>query len=170
MSTATAESASIATAGATTAAPETIAADFATELAGARREVRRDLVRLEQDRVIKRVHGGALAVQPRGHLLDYNWQRERQTDEKQRIGLRAENRFGQPRGLRGLRLGGGAHQLAQPLLRQVLLGVGVEDRTLVRAVTGLDVVLEFHEAGSANGGAPGNRRRRLGAGRPLRGG
>ena len=30
-----------------------------------------------------------MAVQPRGHLLDYNWQRERQSDEKHRIGLRA---------------------------------------------------------------------------------
>ena len=27
--------------------------------------------------VVKRVHGGALAVQPRDHLLDYDWQRER---------------------------------------------------------------------------------------------
>ena len=35
------------------------------------------------------MHGGALAVQPRGHLLDYNWQRDRQADEKHRIGLRA---------------------------------------------------------------------------------
>jgi DeoR family fructose operon transcriptional repressor len=59
------------------------------ELSASESSVRRDLVRLEQDRVIKRVHGGAMAVQPRGHLLDYNWQRERRTDEKHRIGLRA---------------------------------------------------------------------------------
>jgi DeoR family transcriptional regulator, fructose operon transcriptional repressor len=59
------------------------------ELGASESSVRRDLVRLEQARIIKRVHGGALAVQPRGHLLDYNWQRERQTDEKHRIGLRA---------------------------------------------------------------------------------
>ena len=59
------------------------------ELSASESSVRRDLVRLEQARVIKRVHGGALAVQPRGHLLDYNWQRERQTDEKHRIGLHA---------------------------------------------------------------------------------
>ena len=59
------------------------------ELGASESSVRRDLVSLEQDRVIKRVHGGALAVQPRGHLLDYNWQRERRTDEKHRIGLRA---------------------------------------------------------------------------------
>ena len=59
------------------------------ELSASESSVRRDLVRLEQAQVIKRVHGGAMAVQPRGHLLDYNWQRERQSDEKHRIGLRA---------------------------------------------------------------------------------
>lgn len=59
------------------------------ELGTSESSVRRDLVRLEQAGVIKRVHGGALAVQPRGHLLDYDWQRERRTDEKHRIGLRA---------------------------------------------------------------------------------
>jgi DeoR family fructose operon transcriptional repressor len=59
------------------------------ELGASESSVRRDLARLEQAGIIKRVHGGALAVQPHGHLLDYNWQRERQTDEKQRIGLRA---------------------------------------------------------------------------------
>jgi DeoR/GlpR family transcriptional regulator of sugar metabolism len=59
------------------------------DLGASESSVRRDLVHLEQARIIKRVHGGALAVQPRGHLLDYNWQRERQTDEKHRIGLRA---------------------------------------------------------------------------------
>jgi DeoR/GlpR family transcriptional regulator of sugar metabolism len=59
------------------------------ELSASESSVRRDLVRLEQAQVIKRVHGGAMAVQPHGHLLDYNWQRERQSDEKHRIGLRA---------------------------------------------------------------------------------
>ncbi len=51
--------------------------------------VRRDLVQLEKSGVVKRVHGGALAVQPRGHLLDYDWQRDRQSGEKRRIGERA---------------------------------------------------------------------------------
>ena len=32
-----------------------------------------------RQKVLKRVHGGALAMQPRGHLLDYDWQRERQS-------------------------------------------------------------------------------------------
>jgi DeoR family transcriptional regulator, fructose operon transcriptional repressor len=59
------------------------------ELATSESTVRRDLVHLEGTRVLKRVHGGALAVQPRGHLLDYSWQRDRQSDEKRRIGERA---------------------------------------------------------------------------------
>ncbi len=48
--------------------------------------IRRDLVDLERQRIVKRVHGGALAVQPREHLLDHDWQARRQADEKQRIG------------------------------------------------------------------------------------
>ena len=59
------------------------------ELGSSESTVRRDLVELEQQRVLKRVHGGALAVQPRGHLLDYAWQSRRQSDEKRRIGERA---------------------------------------------------------------------------------
>lgn len=59
------------------------------ELDSSESTVRRDLVALEHQRVLKRVHGGALAVQPRGHLLDFDWQRRRQSDEKQRIGQRA---------------------------------------------------------------------------------
>lgn len=59
------------------------------ELDGSESTIRRDLVLLEQQRVLKRVHGGALAVQPRGHLLDFDWQRRRQSDEKERIGARA---------------------------------------------------------------------------------
>lgn len=59
------------------------------ELDASESSVRRDLGRLEESGVVKRVHGGALAVQPRGHLLDYKWQRERQPGEKHRIGERA---------------------------------------------------------------------------------
>ncbi|MDO8833962.1 MAG: DeoR/GlpR family DNA-binding transcription regulator [Vicinamibacterales bacterium] len=51
--------------------------------------IRRDLVDLERQRIVKRVHGGALAIQPREHLLDHDWQARRQADEKQRIGRRA---------------------------------------------------------------------------------
>ena len=59
------------------------------ELGASESSVRRDLAQLEKAGIVKRVHGGALAVQPRGHLLDYNWQRDRQSDEKRRIGERA---------------------------------------------------------------------------------
>lgn len=59
------------------------------ELQTSESTVRRDLDRLERAHVLKRVHGGALAVQPRGHLLDHEWQRRRRTAEKQRIGQRA---------------------------------------------------------------------------------
>jgi DeoR family transcriptional regulator, fructose operon transcriptional repressor len=59
------------------------------ELGASESSVRRDLVQLEKTGVVKRVHGGALAVQPRGHLLDYSWHRDRQADEKRRIGERA---------------------------------------------------------------------------------
>lgn len=59
------------------------------ELASSESTVRRDLDQLERSRILKRVHGGALAAQPHGHLLDYDWQRGRQSDEKRRIGERA---------------------------------------------------------------------------------
>jgi DeoR/GlpR family transcriptional regulator of sugar metabolism len=64
------------------------------ELGASESSVRRDLVQLEAAGIVKRVHGGALAVQPRGHLLDYNWQRDRQADEKHRIGQRAASLIG----------------------------------------------------------------------------
>jgi len=47
--------------------------------------VRRDLSALESQGVVRRVHGGALATQTGGHLLDFNWQRERMAEEKRRI-------------------------------------------------------------------------------------
>ena len=47
--------------------------------------IRRDLSELEQQRVLKRVHGGALAIKPRDQLLDFSWQSTRNAAEKQRI-------------------------------------------------------------------------------------
>jgi DeoR/GlpR family transcriptional regulator of sugar metabolism len=47
--------------------------------------IRRDLSELERKRVLKRVHGGALAIKPRDRLLDLSWQRTRNAAEKQRI-------------------------------------------------------------------------------------
>ena len=56
------------------------------ELGTSESTVRRDLAHLETQRVLKRVHGGALAVTPHDHLLDHEWQCRRRTEEKQRIG------------------------------------------------------------------------------------
>lgn len=53
--------------------------------------VRRDLTELEQQRVLKRVHGGALAIKPRDQLLDFAWQSTRNAAEKQRIAKAAAN-------------------------------------------------------------------------------
>ena len=48
--------------------------------------VRRDLIVLERDGLLKRVYGGAMAAQPSGsHLLDFAWQSTRMGDEKKRI-------------------------------------------------------------------------------------
>jgi DeoR/GlpR family transcriptional regulator of sugar metabolism len=47
---------------------------------------RRDLAELERQGVVKRVHGGALAVQPGDLQLDHDWRARRQSDEKHRIG------------------------------------------------------------------------------------
>ncbi|MBP1635700.1 MAG: srlR 2 [Acidobacteria bacterium] len=58
------------------------------ELSASEATVRRDLIRLERERMLKRVHGGALAAQPRDHLLDFDWQAQRQAAEKERIGRR----------------------------------------------------------------------------------
>lgn len=55
------------------------------ELEVSESSVRRDLIELEQQRVLKRVHGGAIAVKTRDHLLDFAWQSRRQAEEKRRI-------------------------------------------------------------------------------------
>jgi DeoR/GlpR family transcriptional regulator of sugar metabolism len=47
--------------------------------------VRRDLIALENVRVLRRVHGGALSMQPREQLLDFTWQATRKAEEKNRI-------------------------------------------------------------------------------------
>jgi DeoR/GlpR family transcriptional regulator of sugar metabolism len=56
------------------------------ELETSESSVRRDLTELEQQGILKRVHGGALAIKPRNdHLLDFAWQRRTHSEEKQRI-------------------------------------------------------------------------------------
>ena len=55
------------------------------ELDSSESTVRRDLIALEHLRVLRRVHGGALVLQPRDQLLDFSWQSTRKADEKERI-------------------------------------------------------------------------------------
>ncbi len=55
------------------------------ELDASESSIRRDLIELEQQHVLKRVHGGALAIKPRDQLLDFSWQSTRNAAEKQRI-------------------------------------------------------------------------------------
>jgi DeoR family transcriptional regulator, fructose operon transcriptional repressor len=63
--------------------------DLATlcrELDASESSVRRDLSALERDGVLKRVYGGAMAAEPRGRDLDFDWQSARMAEEKKRIG------------------------------------------------------------------------------------
>jgi DeoR family fructose operon transcriptional repressor len=55
------------------------------EVGASESSVRRDLTLLEQEGVLKRVYGGALAMQARDHQLDFAWQSTRMADEKKRI-------------------------------------------------------------------------------------
>jgi DeoR family fructose operon transcriptional repressor len=55
------------------------------EVGASESSVRRDLTVLEQEGVLKRVYGGALAMQARDHQLDFAWQSTRNADEKKRI-------------------------------------------------------------------------------------
>ena len=47
--------------------------------------VRRDLAALEHEGVLRRVYGGAMAIEPRDQTLDFAWQSTHMTDEKRRI-------------------------------------------------------------------------------------
>lgn len=47
--------------------------------------VRRDLTALENEGVLKRVYGGAMALQSRDHTMDFAWQSEHMVAEKRRI-------------------------------------------------------------------------------------
>jgi DeoR family fructose operon transcriptional repressor len=66
--------------------------DLATlcrELDASESSVRRDLIAIEKEGLLKRVYGGAMAVEPRGHDLDFDWQSTRMAEEKRRIGALA---------------------------------------------------------------------------------
>jgi DeoR/GlpR family transcriptional regulator of sugar metabolism len=56
------------------------------ELDASESSIRRDLIAMESGAVIKRVYGGAMAVQAsNSHLLDFDFQSARMGDEKRRI-------------------------------------------------------------------------------------
>jgi DeoR/GlpR family transcriptional regulator of sugar metabolism len=59
------------------------------EVGASESSVRRDLSVLEHEGVLKRVYGGALAMQARDHQLDFAWQSTRNADEKKRIAVLA---------------------------------------------------------------------------------
>ena len=47
--------------------------------------LRRDLAGLEGEGILKRVYGGAMAMQTKDHALDFEWQSEHMAVEKRRI-------------------------------------------------------------------------------------
>jgi DeoR family fructose operon transcriptional repressor len=55
------------------------------ELDASESSIRRDLIALESEGVLKRVYGGALAVEAPDHDLDFAWQSARESDAKRRI-------------------------------------------------------------------------------------
>jgi DeoR/GlpR family transcriptional regulator of sugar metabolism len=55
--------------------------------------IRRDLERLEAEGALRRVHGGAVSVQPHDKLLDFAWLHTRFAEEKARIGRAAAALF-----------------------------------------------------------------------------
>lgn len=59
------------------------------ELDASESSVRRDLMMLEKDGVLKRVYGGAMAMQAQDHNLDFAWQSTRMAEEKKRIAVKA---------------------------------------------------------------------------------
>src|ERR1019366_6883926 len=58
---------------------------LATALEASESTVRRDLAGLESEGVLKRVYGGAMAMQTKDHALDFAWQSEHMAAEKLRI-------------------------------------------------------------------------------------
>lgn len=56
------------------------------QLEASESSVRRDLIQLESEGLLRRVHGGAIAMQTRDRTLDFEWQSSRMAEEKRRIG------------------------------------------------------------------------------------
>jgi DeoR family fructose operon transcriptional repressor len=66
-------------------------ADLATlreRLKASESTLRRDLMALEKEGVLRRVHGGALAAPEREQAYDFAWQRARMAEAKGRISAR----------------------------------------------------------------------------------
>jgi DeoR family transcriptional regulator of aga operon len=57
--------------------------------------IRRDLQVLEEEGVLRRVHGGAISVASRGYLPPYSVREKRDTEAKERIGQAAASRIGE---------------------------------------------------------------------------
>lgn len=57
--------------------------------------IRRDLQVLEQEGVLRRVHGGAISVASRGYLPPYTVREKRETEAKERIGRAAAAMIGE---------------------------------------------------------------------------
>lgn len=53
--------------------------------------IRRDLSELEEQGILKRVHGGAITIKPRDPMQDFSWLSTRNPSEKQRIARAAAN-------------------------------------------------------------------------------
>ncbi len=59
------------------------------ELDASESSIRRDLSDLEEQRVVKRVHGGVIAAKPKDQTQDFSWLSTRNPSEKQRIAAAA---------------------------------------------------------------------------------
>ena len=57
--------------------------------------IRRDLAALESEGVLKRVYGGAMAMQTKDHALDFAWQSAHMAAEKKRIATLAASLVGE---------------------------------------------------------------------------
>ena len=58
---------------------------LSAELHASESSIRRDLITLESEGILKRVYGGAMAMQTRDTALDFDWQSARMAQEKRRI-------------------------------------------------------------------------------------
>src|SRR6202021_3305272 len=60
--------------------------DLCRQFSASKSSIRRDLMELERRNVVRRVHGGAISLQTRDEVLDFNRLSSSAHDEKARIG------------------------------------------------------------------------------------